>query len=141
MGVIRKKNPQTGEWEIFGSTHAKDINLIDTLDTTFFSVLENRMVIEEELPEFLFLNDVVLEGLNALRGFIAVRIRVNRLRERVYILVTDTRGVRSNSLRGESHGDRAKQDRRRCFSGSGLHSFYLLMSVFSVPQIGKGTIV
>ena len=32
MGVIRKKNPQTGEWEIFGSTDAKDINLIDTLD-------------------------------------------------------------------------------------------------------------
>lgn len=32
MGVIRKKNPQTGEWEIFGSTDAKDINLIDALD-------------------------------------------------------------------------------------------------------------
>ena len=32
MGVIRKKNPQTGEWEIFGSTDAKDINLIDTLN-------------------------------------------------------------------------------------------------------------
>ena len=32
MGVIRKKNSQTGEWEIFGSTDAKDINLIDTLD-------------------------------------------------------------------------------------------------------------
>ena len=29
MGVIRKRNPQTGEWEIFGSTEAIDINLID----------------------------------------------------------------------------------------------------------------
>ena len=29
MGVIRKKNPATGEWEIYGSTDAKDINLID----------------------------------------------------------------------------------------------------------------
>ena len=29
MGVIRKKNPVTGEWEIYGSTDAKDINLID----------------------------------------------------------------------------------------------------------------
>lgn len=29
MGVIRKKNPKTGEWEVFGSTDAKDINLID----------------------------------------------------------------------------------------------------------------
>ena len=29
MGVIRKKNPKTGEWEIYGSTDAKDINLID----------------------------------------------------------------------------------------------------------------
>ena len=29
MGVIRKKNPQTGEWEVYGSTDAKDINLID----------------------------------------------------------------------------------------------------------------
>ena len=29
MGVIRKKNPLTGEWEIYGSTDAKDINLID----------------------------------------------------------------------------------------------------------------
>ena len=32
MGVIRKKNPQTGEWEIYGSTDAKDINLIDVGD-------------------------------------------------------------------------------------------------------------
>ena len=38
-------------------------------------------------------------------------------------IVTDTRGVRSNSLSGQSHGDRAKQDGSRCFSGSGLHSF------------------
>ena len=29
MGVIRKKNPITGEWEIYGSTDAKDINLVD----------------------------------------------------------------------------------------------------------------
>ena len=29
MGVIRKKNPNTGEWEICGSSDAKDINLID----------------------------------------------------------------------------------------------------------------
>ena len=29
MGVIRKKNPKTGKWEIYGSTDAKDINLID----------------------------------------------------------------------------------------------------------------
>lgn len=32
MGVIRKKNPLTGEWEVYGSTEAKDINLIDLLD-------------------------------------------------------------------------------------------------------------
>lgn len=32
MGVIRKKNPLTGEWEIYGSTDAKDINLIDVGD-------------------------------------------------------------------------------------------------------------
>ena len=32
MGVIRKKNPQTGQWEIYGSTDAKDINLIDVND-------------------------------------------------------------------------------------------------------------
>ena len=29
MGVIKKFNPETGEWEIYGSTEAKDINLID----------------------------------------------------------------------------------------------------------------
>ncbi len=29
MGVIRKKNPKTGKWEVYGSTDAKDINLID----------------------------------------------------------------------------------------------------------------
>jgi surface protein len=29
MGVIRKKNPNTGEWEVCGSSDAKDINLID----------------------------------------------------------------------------------------------------------------
>ena len=29
MGVIRKLNPKTGKWEIYGSTEAKDINLID----------------------------------------------------------------------------------------------------------------
>ena len=32
MGVIRKKNPKTGEWEIYGSTEAKDINIIDAAD-------------------------------------------------------------------------------------------------------------
>jgi surface protein len=32
MGVIRKKNPLTGEWEVYGSTDAKDINLIDAGD-------------------------------------------------------------------------------------------------------------
>mgnify|MGYP003291783571 FL=1 len=32
MGIIRKKNPQTGEWEICGSTDAKDIRLIDVGD-------------------------------------------------------------------------------------------------------------
>ena len=32
MGVIRKKNPLTGEWEVFGSTEAKDINLVDAGD-------------------------------------------------------------------------------------------------------------
>jgi surface protein len=32
MGVIRKKNPLTGEWEVYGSTEAKDINLIDVGD-------------------------------------------------------------------------------------------------------------
>ena len=25
MAVIRKKNPKTGEWEVYGSTDAKDI--------------------------------------------------------------------------------------------------------------------
>ena len=29
MGVIKKFNPETGEWEIFGSTDARDINLLD----------------------------------------------------------------------------------------------------------------
>lgn len=29
MGEIRKKNPTTGKWEIFGTTDAKNINLID----------------------------------------------------------------------------------------------------------------
>lgn len=29
MGVIRKYNPETGKWEVYGSTEAKDINLID----------------------------------------------------------------------------------------------------------------
>ena len=32
MGVIRKKNPETGKWEIYGSTEARDINLIDVND-------------------------------------------------------------------------------------------------------------
>ena len=32
MGVIRKFNPETGQWEIYGSTEAKDINLIDVGD-------------------------------------------------------------------------------------------------------------
>ena len=29
MGVIKKFNPETGEWEIYGSTDARDINLTD----------------------------------------------------------------------------------------------------------------
>ena len=32
MGVIKKFNPDTGKWEIYGSTDAKDINLIDVGD-------------------------------------------------------------------------------------------------------------
>jgi surface protein len=32
MGVIRKFNPETGQWEVYGSTEAKDINLIDVGD-------------------------------------------------------------------------------------------------------------
>lgn len=32
MGVIKKKNPITGEWEVFGSTEAIDINLMDIGD-------------------------------------------------------------------------------------------------------------
>ena len=32
MGVIRKYNPETGKWEVYGSTEAKDINLIDVGD-------------------------------------------------------------------------------------------------------------
>ena len=106
--------------EEFGTARG---HLVDALDAAFGCVLENGVIFEEEVEEFLFLDDVVLQRLDALRGFVAVRVRVNRLRERVHILVTDTRGVRSNSLSGQSHGDRAKQDGSRCFSGSGLHSF------------------
>ena len=29
MGVIRKKNPETGEWEVYGSSEASDINLAE----------------------------------------------------------------------------------------------------------------
>ena len=29
MGVIKKFNPETGQWEIYGSTDARDINLLD----------------------------------------------------------------------------------------------------------------
>ena len=29
MGTVKKYNPETGKWEIYGSTDAKDINLID----------------------------------------------------------------------------------------------------------------
>jgi hypothetical protein len=32
MGVIRKFNRETGQWEIYGSTDAKDINLLDVGD-------------------------------------------------------------------------------------------------------------
>lgn len=32
MGVIRKRNPETGEWEVYGSSDAKDINLVDVGD-------------------------------------------------------------------------------------------------------------
>ena len=32
MGVIKKFNPEKGEWEVYGSTEAKDINLIDVND-------------------------------------------------------------------------------------------------------------
>lgn len=32
MGVIRKYNPETGKWEIYGSSEATDINLIDVGD-------------------------------------------------------------------------------------------------------------
>ena len=32
MGVIRKYNPETGKWEVYGSTEAKDINLMDVGD-------------------------------------------------------------------------------------------------------------
>ena len=28
MGVIKKFNPETGQWEIYGSTDARDINLL-----------------------------------------------------------------------------------------------------------------
>ena len=29
MGVIKKFNPETGQWEVYGSTEASDINLLD----------------------------------------------------------------------------------------------------------------
>ena len=32
MGVIKKFNPETGQWEIFGSTEASDINIMDVND-------------------------------------------------------------------------------------------------------------
>ena len=32
MGVIRKRNPETGRWEVYGSSEASDINLIDIGD-------------------------------------------------------------------------------------------------------------
>ena len=32
MGTVKKYNPETGKWEIYGSTDAKDINLLDVGD-------------------------------------------------------------------------------------------------------------
>ena len=43
MGVIRKKNPATGEWEVYGSTEAKDINLIDVGDNFSEKTVEGAL--------------------------------------------------------------------------------------------------
>lgn len=59
MGVIRKKNPLTGEWEVYGSTEAKDINLIDVGDNFSDKNVEGALrEMSDKLSE-------TLAGLNA----------------------------------------------------------------------------
>ena len=62
MGVIKKFNPETGQWEIYGSTDAKDINLIDVGDN-----FENKNV-EGAFREVSNKIDSAYSELNAQRG-------------------------------------------------------------------------
>ena len=62
MGVIKKFNPETGQWEIYGSTDAKDINLIDVSDN-----FEDKNV-EGAFREVSNKIDTAYAELNAQRG-------------------------------------------------------------------------
>ena len=43
MGVIKKFNPETGQWEIYGSTDARDINLLDVGDNFSDKTVEGAL--------------------------------------------------------------------------------------------------
>ena len=62
MGVIKKFNPETGEWEVYGSTEAKDINLIDAGDNF------TDKSVEGALKEISAKLDKTLASLNAQKG-------------------------------------------------------------------------
>ena len=52
MGVIKKFNPETGKWEIYGSTDAKDINLVDAEDNFSNKTVEGALrEISDKLDE------------------------------------------------------------------------------------------
>ena len=55
MGVIRKKNPATGEWEVYGSTEAKDINLIDVGDNFSEKTVVDNKTPKRQRRNFLFI--------------------------------------------------------------------------------------
>ena len=62
MGVIKKFNPETGEWEVYGSTEAKDINLIDAGDNF------TDKSVEGALREISAKLDKTLASLDAQKG-------------------------------------------------------------------------
>lgn len=43
MGVIKKFNPETGKWEVYGSTEAQDINLLDVENNFTYKNVEGAM--------------------------------------------------------------------------------------------------
>ena len=71
MGVIKKFNPETGEWEVYGSTEASDINLLDVGDNFSDKNVEGALreisdKVSESIAELTAQTSTLIEHRNTL---------------------------------------------------------------------------